>query len=214
MVLSIVFSVMSMVVIEFSWAENEIVISKKSISRHYGEALRELKKRDVLSIGIAESCFLAVQNIFLFAWTPILLATNDNKSINVGFIFICLVTTLIIGTKSYEVCIIYHRLQRYLTLSMCILLSSVCYFCVYSIENYIVRLIFLSMINGITGMFNPLNSVIKSNILEEKHRALLMNIFRIPLNFYVILILLLLRYINPFTVNIFIYLALLDLRGD
>jgi hypothetical protein len=49
----------------------------------------------------------------------------------------------------------------------------------------------------------PLNSIIKSKILVEKHRATLMNIFRIPVNVYVILTLLALKYIDAFTVFIF-----------
>ena len=62
------------------------------------------------------------------------------------------------------------------------------------------RLLYLSLFNGMTGFYNPLNSIIKSNILVEKYRALLMNLFRIPLNTYVIIVLLTLRYMNPFTV--------------
>ena len=61
-------------------------------------------------------------------------------------------------------------------------------------------MLYLALFNGLTGFYNPLNSIIKSNILVEKYRALLMNLFRIPLNTYVIVVLLTLRYMNPFTV--------------
>ena len=61
-------------------------------------------------------------------------------------------------------------------------------------------MIFLALFNGLTGFYNPLNSIVKSNILEEKYRALLMNLFRVPLNTYVIIVLLTLRYMNSFTV--------------
>ncbi len=52
----------------------------------------------------------------------------------------------------------------------------------------------------------PINSLLKSGILPEVHRATLMNIFRIPLNILVILVLLILEKINPNTVkNLNIY---------
>jgi cbb3-type cytochrome oxidase subunit 3 len=56
------------------------------------------------------------------------------------------------------------------------------------------------MINGIQGFYNPLNSIIKSKILEEKYRATLMNIFRIPLNLYVIIILFVVKYMKPLSI--------------
>ncbi len=60
------------------------------------------------------------------------------------------------------------------------------------------------MNKGCFGFYNPLNSIIKTKILEEKFRALLMNIFRIPLNIYVVVVLLFLKYLDPFTVNLLI----------
>ena len=63
-------------------------------------------------------------------------------------------------------------------------------------------MLFLSLFNGLTGFYNPLNSIVKSKILVERYRALLMNIFRIPLNTYVIVVLLFLKYMNPFHIAI------------
>jgi hypothetical protein len=54
-------------------------------------------------------------------------------------------------------------------------------------------------------LYLPLNSIIKSKILVEKHRATLMSIFRMPVNAYVIITLLALKYMDAFTVNIFYF---------
>jgi hypothetical protein len=71
------------------------------------ESIQELKQRDVLSIGLIESIYQAVFNVYLFIWTPILqiskLNLNEDSNINVGFIYICFVLMLIIGAKFFEV---------------------------------------------------------------------------------------------------------------
>ncbi len=51
------------------------------------------------------------------------------------------------------------------------------------------------------GYVLPLNSSIKSRILDEKSRALLMSIFRMPISIYVIAILIALQYLEPMIVN-------------
>lgn len=203
-ILSIVFSVLSMIVIQVCWGENELQIGKKSLSHCYKEAFAELKKREVLSVGIAESITLAVQNLYLFLWTPILLASTPGK-INIGFIFLCMVTSIVIGTKIFETGIIYLRTQLYVMLSLTLILLFGALIGIYFIESFFIRVIFFATLNGLSGLYSPLFSIVKYRILEEKHRALLMSIFRIPLNAYVIIALLLLRYIDPFKVRKLIY---------
>ena len=162
-----------------------------------------------------ESLFLAVYSIFLFAWTPILTNTISGE-MNVGIIFVCFVMSMITGTLIFEVnsilmeiMIIYLRFDYFRTIVVFFVFESFIFYLIYSINSFSFRLLLLSMINvllqlskGCFGFYNPLNSIIKTKILIEKYRALLMNIFRIPLNLYVILILLFLKFLNPFTVLI------------
>lgn len=158
-----------------------------------------MKKREVLSVGIAESLTLAVQNLYLFLWTPILLASTDDK-INIGFIFLCMVTSIIVGTKVFEIGVIYLRANLYVILSFCLFTIFSSLSVIYLVDNFLVRVIAFACLNGSSGLYNPLYSFIKYKILEDKNRALLMNIFRIPLNAYVIIVLLSLKFLNPFTV--------------
>jgi len=198
-ILSIIFSIASMIVIQVSWGENEIQMGKKSITNCYKEAFAELKKREVLCVGIAESMTLAVQNLFLFLWTPVLLASTT-QPINIGFIFLCMVTSIICGTKIFEVGVIYLKSNLYVMLGMCLFFIFSDLMGIYLINSFLVRVVLFAALNGTTGLYTPLFSIIKYKILEEKHRALLMNIFRIPLNAYVIVVLLSLKYIDPFKV--------------
>ena len=119
---------------------------------------------------------------------------------NVGFIYTCMVLTMIVGTKSYEVLIVYCNFDYYMSITGCLFVQGLLLYITYFDDRFLARLIYLSLFNGFTGFYNPLNSIVKSNILIDKYRALLMNLFRIPLNTYVIIVLLTLRYMDPFTV--------------
>lgn len=199
--MSIAFAILSMIFIQILWSENENQHKNSTISSCYAEAFNELKKREVLSVGISESITLAVQSLFLFLWTPILLQSTP-YSINIGFIFITLVTSIIAGTKMFEIGIIYLKSGLYQMLCLILFSLSLSLYLIYSINSFPVRLILFAIINGFSGFYIPLFSFIKYKILNEKHRAFLMNIFRIPLNIYVIICLLSLKYLDPFSVSI------------
>ena len=198
--ISIAFSLFGSIAIAALWDENKpMANSKVSAISQFADACQQLKKREVLSVGLIESIVMAVLNIFLFSWTPILKESTPGD-INVGFIFTCMVLTMILGTKIYEVVILHMGCDYYGSIAASLLLECSLFMVVYFADSFLTRLLCLSAINGIQGFFNPLNSIIKSKILIEKYRALLMNIFRIPLNLYVIIVLVTLRYMNPFTV--------------
>ena len=198
--ISIILSFLAYVVIEKYWDENKpLEKSTQNISGQLEEAMKELKKVNVLCIGLIEGIALAVLNIFLFSWTPILKQTTPG-GMNVGFIYTTMVLTMIVGTKSYEVLIVYCNFDYYMSIAGCVLIQGILLFITYKDNRFLARMIYLALFNGLTGFYNPLNSIVKSNIIIEKYRALLMNLFRIPLNFYVIIVLLTLRYMNPFTV--------------
>ena len=198
--ISIFLSFLALVIIAKLWDENTPAIPKgTSTMDQIKEAMKEFRKVDVLCIGLIEGIAMACLNIYLFSWTPILKQSTPG-GMNVGFIFTAMVLTMIVGTKSYEVLIVYLQLDYYISIAGCLFLQGLLLFLTYYFESFLARLIFLALFNGMTGFYCPLNSIIKSNILIEKYRALLMNLFRVPLNIYVIIVLLTLRYMNSFTV--------------
>jgi hypothetical protein len=198
--ISILLSILASIVIGKLWDENKPLDGvKESTFEQLKEASMELKKIRVLCIGLIEGIALGILNIYLFSWTPILKQSTPG-GMNVGFIYTCMVLTMIVGTKSYEVLIVYCNFDYYMSITGCLFVQGFLLYITYFDNRFLARLIYLSLFNGFTGFYNPLNSIIKSNILIEKYRALLMNLFRIPLNTYVIIVLLTLRYMNPFTV--------------
>ena len=86
--------------------------SKVSAMSQFKDACLELEKREVLCVGLIESIVMAVLNIFLFSWTPILKESTPGE-INVGFIFTCMVLTMILGTKIYEMVILHLGCDYY-----------------------------------------------------------------------------------------------------
>ena len=114
-----------------------------------------------------------------------------------------MVLTMIVGTKSYEVLIVYCNFNYYMSITGCFFIQGLLLYKTYFDNRFLARLIYLSLFNGLIGFYNPLNSIVKSNILIEKYRALLMNIFRIPYNIYVIISLSTLKHINPLKLILF-----------
>jgi MFS family permease len=200
--ISIGLSALASIVIGVLWEENAPLANNPSNTmQQFQEAVKELKKVNVLCIGLIEGIAMGILNIYLFSWTPILKQSTPG-GMNVGFIYTSMVLTMIVGTKSYEVLIVYCNFDYYMSITGCLFIQGVLLFLTYYIDSFLARMLFLSLFNGLTGFYNPLNSIVKSNILVDEYRALLMNLFRIPLNVYVIIVLLTLRYMNPFTVAI------------
>lgn len=176
----------------------------------YGEAIQELKKREVLTVGIIESLYQAVLNIFIFAWTPILQRSTDHE-FNPGMIFINFVFLIILGTKLYEILIIHLKGNLYLAVSLALAIEIFCFGVIYVKDIFEVRFIMCACINGICGFYLPSNSIIKSKILPEKYRSLLMSLFRVPLNIYVIAVLVYIKEMDPFSVSFLKNLLRLDM---
>jgi MFS family permease len=155
-ILSMVYSIIALIVIFLLWDENkpnstqmagekENPNLKKSSS--FREALNELKKRDVLSIGIIESLFQACLNLFIFSWTPLLQRSTSFTEINIGFIFVCYVIMLIIGTAIFELFIISMKFSYYPSMLAALFIDMLMWYLIYMIDSFVPRMIFLSIIN-------------------------------------------------------------------
>merc|ERR1712146_152121 len=68
------------------------------------------------------------------------------------------------------------------------------------IDNKAVVLTMFLCFEGTVGVFYPSYGVIKSEKIPEDIRASVMNIFRIPLNFFVVILLLKVKFLSPTTV--------------
>ena len=197
--ISIILSILSIVVIQVLLDENQIKITEKNSSLvPLREALFELKV-DVLCIWLIEGIFNASLNVFLFSWFPIL-KQSTTGDINTGFIFFCMISAMITGTKLFLLLIGYLNFDYYMSITGYLFLQGLFLVLTYFIDSLLARMIFLILCNGFIGLCTPVSSIIKSDIFNKKYKGTLETLLRIPCNCYTIIILIILRYTNPFIV--------------
>ena len=141
---------------------------------------------------------MACLYIFIFSWTPIL-KLSIQGGMNVGFIFLCIACTMIIGNKLYEIIIACLNSNYYMSITLGIFLQGVLLYLTYYIDSFLARLIFLSLFNGLFGLYNPVNSIIKNQIIVEKNVGIITNLFNIIAYVFYLVILLNLKFMTPFT---------------
>ena len=197
--ISIILSLLSSLVIKILWDENILLRSdeEEGYNRLYG-ALKELKKLDILCIGLIEGLVIACINIYFFSWTPIL-KQSTNGEMNVGFIFTIMLLAKMTGFEFYHMLIINLRFDYYTCIIVFLLLQGLVLFLIYYINTFLSRIIFLSLFNGLFEFYFSLNSKIKSDILVEQYKAIIKILFTIPTNIYIIIIFLHLSFMNCFT---------------
>jgi hypothetical protein len=187
-------------------------LNAKNLSNVYSNfksSLNEFKKTEILFIGLIESITSSSWGIFFFFWTPVLTDLSPSNHINVGFTYICFVMALIGGAILYEIFIIKLKKKFYNILFISIGIQIIFFIVIVYSRSFYISLISFAIVNGAIGFTSPLFSIIKSNIIQEKFRSQLMSLFRVPLNVFVIILLLLTHVFSPtkviFYINIIIY---------
>lgn len=146
LILSMSFSAIAFVSIFFLWDENKPNSSGNEQSdTTYKDVIKELKKPEVLSVGLIESFFQATLTLFVFVWTPLLQGVVDGP-INIGLISICFVVMLIAGTSIYDILIVKFKLDSYIGLMLVLLANFTFFITIYFSNSFMLRLIVLSFI--------------------------------------------------------------------
>jgi hypothetical protein len=70
----------------------------------------------------------------------------------------------------------------------------------YSIKEFNTRLLMFTYFDGLTGIFYPLMSSLKSQMIPEKLRSTIMNFFRVPINIFAILSFILSKFITTYQI--------------
>jgi len=66
----------------------------------------------------------------------------------------------------------------------------------YISKEFYVIFLMLVYFDGVSGLFQPLMSSIKSELIEEEKRTTIMTFFRLPINFFAIITLILTKVIT------------------
>jgi len=74
----------------------------------------------------------------------------------------------------------------------------------YSINDFVTRLYLLILYDGVTGIMDPTLALMKSTFIDHKIRSTVINLFRIPTNISVIILLYISRYITTYQICLII----------
>ncbi|XP_028407733.1 molybdate-anion transporter-like isoform X2 [Dendronephthya gigantea] len=175
------------VVLMSTWSEN-YGDKTGNIALSFQEALRVLRNdRRVLCLGLIQSLFEGAMYTFVLQWTPAL--TSTNQIIPHGLIFSGFMVSVMIGSSLFK---IFSRrsnaesFMRIVYIVATVALSAPIFIAKGDILIYFSFLVFECCV----GIFWPAMATMRGKYVPEETRATIMNIFRIPLNLIVILVLL------------------------
>lgn len=164
----------------------------------------------ICALGIAQSCFEGAMYIFVFMWTPAIKTDAENRgeesedgestSQYLGLIFSCFMVSVMVGSSIfklvnkdqatlYKIPLFVHGGATLAMILITIMLD----------VKPIVYWMFL-IFELTVGLFYPAYGCIKSEKIPEDIRSAVMNIFRVPLNALVVLLLLKVKYFSSATV--------------
>lgn len=169
-----------------------------------------LVRRDprIFALGLSQSCFEGAMYTFVFMWTPALktesetLAESTGQTIAestsdyLGLIFAVYMIAVMIGSSIFKVFSVRREVLYKIPLYLhAVALFSTAMTSVFLDNKDVVYMMFL-LFEATVGVFYPSYGVIKSEKIPEDIRSAVMNIFRIPLNAFVVILLLKIKYLS------------------
>lgn len=145
--------------------------------------------KNMTIIGFSQSLFLGGMYIFVFLWTPAL----GTKNIPFGLIFATFMVMISIGSGIFKVTAVQTEQLPYVIFFLSILATIVT---ISSLHNeYMVFTSFL-VFELACGIMFPTYGSLRATYIPDEYRTTVMNIYRIPLNMFVIIVLLINKYIS------------------
>ena len=195
-------------IIFFSWSENygsqqSNLSVTSSLSKGFNLIMSDSR---IAALGLGQSCFEGAMYTFVFMWTPALKTSAEmsgsenieqSTSQYLGLIFAVFMVCVMVGSSIfklfsskkedlYKIPLIMHALA-FASMAMTALF----------IDNKTVVYAMFLLFETTVGVFYPSYGVIKSEKIPEEIRSSVMNIFRIPLNAFVVILLLKIKYLSP-----------------
>jgi len=178
------------VVVWSSWNENYgDVGSSGNLSAGLQDGIsRLMADRKIWLVGMAQSFFEGSMYTFVFMWTPQLDATNITGSrLPYGMIFAIFMVSCMIGStavnalsRSYPTR--YFMIGVFALAGVALLPSAMG-------MGFIPQLLGFCLFEACVGVYFPAWGGLRSQVVPEECRSSIMNLFRVPLNLIVVLIL-------------------------
>lgn len=197
------------VIISYTWSENygnQQLNMFASLSKGFELVTSDSK---IAALGISQSCFEGAMYTFVFMWTPALKSNaelsgdsltfqNDRPTTEfLGTIFAVFMISVMIGSTLFKI----FSFRRETMYKIPLVLHGIAVFsmavtAIFMSNKDVVYAMFL-LFEMSVGLFYPAYGVIKSEKIPEEIRSAVMNIFRMPLNVFVVVLLLKIQQLSP-----------------
>ena len=170
------------------WDENYGAIDKKARHSFVAGAKLVCTNQLIFLIGLAQACFEGAMYCFVFMWTPALLAgAKMGEKPPFGVIFSSFMVCCMVGSQLFELLLVLKiRITNVLSLVFAVSALALSISLIFGNEfQYFGFLAFEVCV----GLYYPAMGTLKGETIPDSHRATVYNIFRMPLNAFVILIL-------------------------
>ena len=155
-----------------------------------------MQNTDILYCGIISSLFEGSMYVFVFMWTPML--TNltkkaetegeEDEGLPFGLIFSTFMVCCMVGSSFFAIMIEKFRCEK---LGVFVFIAGSCAMgVIYMATSDTVCFIAMNVFEACVGMYFPIMGTMKSGIVPENQRSAIYNLYRIPLNFIVLMSLL------------------------
>uniref|UniRef100_A0A1I8H276 Molybdate transporter 2 homolog n=1 Tax=Macrostomum lignano TaxID=282301 RepID=A0A1I8H276_9PLAT len=195
--MALIILVIMTVIVWLKWPENYGDASA-DLKKNFSDALTTVRTdRRVLCLGVVQSLFEGSMYCFVLEWTPALtpsaastMSSGHAGKIPHGYIFAAYMVSLMIGGQLFSFCC--NRSKPESFMRWVFGLSSVCL-----VQPALMRsdsLIPITFVGFLVfeccvGLFWPAIGTMRSKYVPDSIRATIMNLFRIPLNLVVVIIL-------------------------
>lgn len=200
------------IVVSLCWTENYGNVTQLNYLSSLSKGF-DLIRNDsrIAALGLAQSCFEGAMYTFVFMWTPALKtpeevqreasgvqggASGDSTSQYLGLIFAVFMVCTMVGSSIFKLLAAKREnlykipLLLHATAFLAMLAVSLC------LDSKDVVYASFLIFETCVGLFYPSYGMIKSEKIPEDIRSAVMNIFRIPLNAFVVLLLLKIKYLS------------------
>lgn len=175
------------------WGEN-YGDTTVDVSGTFSNAVNTLKTDSkVMLLGIVQSLFEASMYTFVFMWTPALQETEEDgrepEPLPFGLIFASYMVAIMLGSSVFKILVVkYHVVAE--SVGKFVFGTAACSLLIPVITSNksLITLAFITF-EMMCGMYFPCMGTLRGKYVPEASRAAIMNIFRVPLNLLVVLVL-------------------------
>ncbi|ESN93425.1 hypothetical protein HELRODRAFT_88702 [Helobdella robusta] len=189
---SIISLVIMCIVIYFTWVEN-YGDQSASTMQSFGQSLKTIRAdAKILCLGLIQSLFEGAMYTFVLEWTPALSPpprSSPSSPIPHGIIFAGFMVSIMIGSSLFELIRKSRPIESFMRLMVMLISSASLLTPVFFPGNQALIFSGFLIFEVCVGIFWPSMSTMRDLYVPEATRATTMNIFRVPLNLIVILIL-------------------------